>query len=478
MSGLRKPTAVFVSALCIALVIALFAPVQVEAGNVAQELEKSFVDIAENVRPSIVHLSTQIPLPGQTHGETDGEKAPRFLPPQFFKADVSGTGVIMDKEGYILTNDHLIVKGSEEITVRLAVSDGEKGKEYKGKIIGRDSATDLAVIKIEPDQPLQPAKLGDSAGLKVGQWAIAIGDPFGNETSMTVGVISGLGRSGFGGPLSGVRYQNFIQTDASINQGNSGGPLLNIDGEVIGINTFINAAAQGIGFATPIKMAKEVYAQLVEHGEVIRGFLGVQISDLDEALAGAFKVKEVKGALVTGVFPDTPAKTAGVRRGDIIREVDRQKIDDSKDLQNIIGRKLPGDKVHLAILRPNKEKEKPEEKEITIELMKFPEQTEARKPPKKKDNLLGLSVGKIPADVAREDEKGVIITGIKPGGPAEEAELIPGDIILEVDMQEVSNRQEFENIVSAIKPGDYVSFYIRRGDNILYRALKIPHAKK
>ena len=294
-----------------------------------------------------------------------------------------------------------------------------------------------------------------------------------------MGVISGLGRSGFGGALREVRYQNFIQTDASINQGNSGGPLLNIDGEVIGINTFIHAAAQGIGFATPIEMAKEVYDQLVEHGEVIRGFLGVQISDMDEGMAAALNAPDVEGALVSGVFPDTPAGAAGVRHGDVIRKVDGQEVRDSKSLQTIIGRKRPGDKVRLLVLRRDTEKKEAIEKEITVELMKFPERMAMTKEPaQKKEDLLGLSITGIPEDYARPDEKGVYVTGIRRGGAAEEGGLLKGDIILEVNMQEVGGPKKFWNIVGGLKPGQWVSVYVRRGGDTLYRALKIPVGKK
>ena len=483
MTEIRKKTAALAVVLCVALLAALPAVVRAEASSLVHDLENTFVDIADKAKPGVVHLTSErLPLKGLKERMREG-KQHRMFPFDFdiegLRAKATGSGVIMDAKGYILTNDHL-VKDSEKITVRITTSDGDRGDEYEGRVVGRDEATDLAVIKIEPDKPLQPVKLGDSSKLKVGQWAIAIGDPFGIEKTVTVGVISGLGRSGFRGALSGVRYQNFIQTDASINQGNSGGPLLNIDGEVIGINTFIHAAAQGIGFATPIEMAKEVYDQLVEHGEVIRGFLGVKIGDLyEEGLAEAMGAPDMKGALVSGVFSDTPAKEAGVRHGDVIRKVDGQDIDSSKDLQNIIGHKRPGDKVNLTILRRDREKQVVVEKEITIELMKFPEQIAKKiEPPAKREDLLGLSIGRIPEGRALPDEKGVYITGIKPGGPADEGDLMKGDIILEVDMRRVGNPKKFRTIVGKLKRGQWVSFYVRRGGDTLYRALKIPLGEK
>ena len=215
-------------------------------------------------------------------------------------------------------------------------------------------------------------------------------------------------------------------------------------------------------------MAKEVYAQIIEHGEVIRGFLGVGIGDLNEGLAAAMGAPDMKGALVDRVFPDTPAEQAGLRHGDIIREVDGQTLENSKELQNIISHKRPGDKVNIALLR------KGEKKDFTIELMKFPEQIAAAEKPKKRQNLLGLKVDKIPDQLRQPGEKGVYITEIKIDFPADEGGLSEGDIILEIDMQEVGGVEEFRKIVDKLEPGQWVSLYIRRGEATLYRALKIP----
>jgi S1-C subfamily serine protease len=283
-----------------------------------------------------------------------------------------------------------------------------------------------------------------------------------------VGVVSGLGRSHFRGLLERVRYQEFIQTDASINPGNSGGPLLNIEGEVIGINTFIQSAGSGIGFAIPISMAKEVYEQLVEHGEVVRGFLGVKIDDLNEGLAAAMSVPDLSGALVMEVIPDTPAASAGLRHGDVIRNVDGQRIEDSKSLQQIISHKSPGDKVLVNLLRNG------EPKEFTIELSKFPTRLAVAEIPEKKKSILGLAVEAVPEQLAQPGEKGVLITEVELGGPADKGGLAKGDIILEVNMQQVNGVSGFWKISDDLKPGQWVSFYIRRGDQTIYRAVKIP----
>lgn len=485
----RKITAVLFSAIFLACAVAMPTQSWAVGGTVLREFENSFVEIAEDVSPSVVHITVRKQLPRRLKDKISEEdffkmfpdidpdlknKIPRdfffkIIPPGTFPDEVpaGGSGVVFSKEGHILTNNHL-VENTDEIKVKIAANNDDRGKEYVAQIIGRDTATDLAVIKIDPEKPLQEARLGDSGALKVGQWAIAIGDPFGLEKTFTVGVISALGRSGFPGPLRRVRYQNFIQTDASINPGNSGGPLLNIDGEVIGINTFIQAAGTGVGFAIPINMAREVYEQLVKHGEVIRGFLGVGIDDLDEGLAAALKIPDLDGALVHEVRPDTPAEKAGIRHGDVIREVGGQKIKDAKMLQNIISHMRPDEKVNVKLLRKGKEKS------FNIELMKFPERITVAKSMDIEKNPLGLTVGAIPDRLAQPDEKGVIITKIDGGGAAEEAGLQEGDIILEIDLQEVGSVDVFRHIVSLLEPGRWVSFYIRRADQILYKALKIP----
>jgi len=473
MTNTRKATMAVTSILCIALAFVLMSPAQSPAAEskAVLELENIFVGIAENVQPSVVHLkAVRRPLKGLDQLEEEGRLKIFPFPhmdPGKLRAQAMGSGVVIDKDGYILTNNHL-VEGADEITVKIINSGDDKGREYEGQIVGRDPATDLAVIKINAEEPLHAAKLGDASRLKVGQWAIAIGDPFGLEKTVTVGVISGLGRSNFGGPLRGVRYQDFIQTDASINPGNSGGPLLNIDGEVIGINTFIQAAGGGLGFAIPINMAQEVYAQLVKHGEVIRGFLGVGIGELDEGMAAALKVPDQRGALVENVVPDSPAEIAGLRHGDVIRKVDDMKVEDPKMLMDVISHKSPGEKVHITLWRKGKKKE------FDIELAKFPEQVDVAKQVEEKKNLIGLSVEEVSGEMAAPADKAVIVTDVRTDGPADEGGLIKGDIILEINMEEVHSVADFQDIVANLQPGQWVSFYIKRGRQTVYKALKIP----
>jgi Do/DeqQ family serine protease len=464
-----KPV-VYLSFILTALILA--TPVQGAPVDKAplQEIEKAFVTIAERAIPSVVHLTTErMPLKGLKE-KMDEDEFHKIFPfphvdPDEFKALAAGSGLIMSKDGYILTNNHL-VENSGNISVKISDSNGTRGKTYEGRVVGRDPATDLAVIKIEPDGPLAAATLGDSSTLKVGQWAIAIGDPFGFEKTVTVGVISGVGRSGFLGPLRDVRYQDFIQTDASINPGNSGGPLLNVNGEVIGINTFIQSAGSGIGFAIPVNMAREVYEQILKHGEVIRGFLGVQIGDLNEGLAAALKAPDLKGALVMEVIPDSPAHKAGLRHGDVVRKLDDMEIEDSKMLQNIVSHKKPGDKVDLLVLRRG------EKKEFEIELTQFREQMIAAQQPKEEKNLLGIEVQSL------EGEKGVLVTTLEPGGAADKGGLIEGDIILELNMEEINSPEDFKKVVSELSPGEWISFYIKRNEQTFYKAVKIPSAAK
>lgn len=482
---MERPIKTLVVAIALTLVMITPTKGQTAPDNLLRALENSIVDIAERAKPSVVHLTIQKrPFKNGEEGtslkdffdllppgvDPDRFKGRIFPSPHGSPGDITipaaGSGVMMSNEGYILTNNHL-VEDSDKITVRITNSDEDDGEAYEATIIGRDAATDLAVVKIEPKQKLKPAKLGDSSKLKVGQWLIAIGDPYGLEKTVTVGVVSGLGRSNFRGPLKDVRYQDFIQTDASINPGNSGGPILNIDGEVVGINTFIQGEGTGIGFAIPINMAKEVYEQLLQHGEVIRGFLGVLIKDLDEGLAITFNVPGQKGALVDRVMDDSPAEKGGIQVGDVIREVDGEEVASSKELQRIISHKRPEDKAKIVLLRKGKEKK------ITIELAKFPEEMVIAKKPVKK-NLIGISVDKIPEELARPDEKGVIITEVDPDSIAAEEGLQAGDIILMINMEEVGDVKDFQRLTASLEPGQWISLYIRRGDQMFFIAVKIP----
>jgi Do/DeqQ family serine protease len=343
-----------------------------------KSLGQAFVEVAKEVQPSVVNITTEKTIavqPWDRFGEDFFKGSPfedffrgfGFGPPgggreYQYKQRSGGSGVIVDKEGYILTNNH-VVEGADKVKVRL-----NDGREFIATIKGQDPRTDLAVLHIKA-KDLPVARLGDSDKLEVGEWAIAIGSPFGLEHTVTVGVISAKGRSGLG---TGT-YEDFIQTDASINPGNSGGPLINIDGEVIGINAMIIQPGTGIGFAIPINMAKQILNDLIKKGKVVRPWLGISAQDLSPELSEHFKVKEKEGVLVSEVHPGTGAEKAGLVSGDIILSVDDKPIKNASELVKEIQKKKVGEKVKLSIIR--------EGKPLVIEVttMAMPEKAELEK---------------------------------------------------------------------------------------------------
>ncbi len=421
-------------------------------------------DLVEGLKSSVVNIqvSKKVQAP---HGPMpffrgpQGQKDPfrdffeRFFGdqvPREFEQKGLGSGVIISKDGYILTNNH-VVSDADEIQVKL--SDKEN---YTGKVVGRDPNTDLALVKIEPSRDFPAAVLGDSDRLRVGDWVIAIGNPFGLEHTVTAGIVSAKGRVIGSGP-----YDDFIQTDASINPGNSGGPLFNLQGEVVGINTAIVASGQGIGFAIPVNMAKEELSQLKEKGKVTRGWLGVQIQGWEPGLAQKFGLKEERGALVGRVMEGEPAEKAGIQKGDVILEVEGHPIKDTRDLLNTVARLQPGQKVKVVVLREGKEKT------LSVGLGERPGDVEtAGQPTQPKEDRLGLTVQDIPAEMAEqmglEKPEGVLVSAVKPGSPAAKAGLQRGDLIHEMEHQQVRNAQDYHKILS--KGGkESVLVWIQRG---------------
>jgi serine protease Do len=319
---------------------------------------RSFAELAEKVRPAVVNISTvtTVRIPGGPFHQFfgPGDKGPfgdffrKFfgnIPDQELKQQSLGSGFIVDRDGYIITNNH-VVAGAEEIKVKLA-----DGRQFKAKVIGRDPKTDLALIKITAIfENLPVLGLGDSDAIRVGDWVLAVGNPFGLEHTVTQGIISATGRVIGAGP-----YDNFLQTDAPINPGNSGGPLVNLKGEVIGINSAVVAAGQGIGFAIPSNLAKRVTSQIKETGKVVRGWIGVSIQDMTPELAQALKIKEPRGALISAVNRGGPAETAGIKRGDVIVSFDDKDIKDASSLPPIVADTSPGKNVDVAVIRNGKE---------------------------------------------------------------------------------------------------------------------------
>jgi serine protease Do len=343
----------------------------------AEGLQLGFVDVAQHVRPAVVHLGTiQRAKSRRGPNVPPGNDDPFFRDffNQFFGSEGPdsrsefrrpglGSGVIIDKRGLVLTNFH-VVKGADEILIRLSDK-----REYRGQILGTDPKTDLAVVKFQPDHEITVANLGNSDALRVGEWAIAIGNPFGLDQTVTVGVISATGRSDVGI----ATYENFIQTDASINPGNSGGPLVNLRGQVIGVNTAIVAAGQGIGFAIPINMVKRVVDQLVDKGKVVRGWLGVALQPLSADLAQSLGLADTNGAVVGSTITGSPAAQAGLQQGDVIVAYDSTPVDDYRHVQRLVAETRVGKSVTLQIVR------KKQKMDVAVTIAEVPDET-ARRP--------------------------------------------------------------------------------------------------
>jgi len=432
----------------------------------------NFSDLAEKVRAGVVNIqvSKKVKSVGfeRFGGNPFGDRNPfgDFFGPFGGPGNNApnrrqqgvGSGFIMSKEGYILTNNH-VVEDADQIKVKLA-----GGKEFDGKIVGRDPKTDLALVKIVGDSDLQPLKLGNSDDLKVGNWVVAVGSPFGLEQTVTAGIVSAKGRVIGSGP-----YDNFIQTDASINPGNSGGPLINLQGEVVGINTAIIASGQGIGFAIPINMAKEIAPQLQKKGHVTRGLLGVAIQDVTPELAKSLGLKESKGALVSQVVPGGPADKAGFEQGDVIVNFDDRTVGDSKDLPRIVASTPVGKTVTVKLLRDGKEVDL----QAKVGEMEEENATEAAKSPIHPS--LGVTVQNLTPQVARElglkKSSGVVVTGVEPNSPAAEAMIQVGDVIQAVNRNPVKNVDDFVKIVEKAKGGGSLLLLVQRGQNSLFAAV-------
>jgi serine protease Do len=425
----------------------------------------SFKDLAEKASPAVVNIRTVKTMKGGGRvfrhfspgpwGDNDPRKEffERFFGPQQqqeYKQRSLGSGFIVSSDGYIVTNNH-VVEDADEIRVIL-----KDGKEYDATIEGRDSNTDLALIKIKSGDSLPNLPLGNSDHLNVGEWVVAIGSPFGLEQTVTAGIISAKGRVIGSGP-----YDDFLQTDASINPGNSGGPLLNMNGEVVGINTAIIASGQGIGFAIPVNMAKGIIDQLKQHGEVVRGWLGVQIQDLTEELREYYNVKDKKGALVLEVIKGDPADKAGIKAKDVISEVNGKPIESVRDLTRTIAEIPVGETAAVKVIRGGKEKM------IKVHIAKREDQkASAQSSMDKTDDDLGLRVTEItPEMVSRyqlPENEGVIITQISPDSKAMQAGLQVGDVIKEINHREIKTQKDYEDALTAAESSKEISMFVRR----------------
>jgi serine protease Do len=382
--------------------------------------------------------------------------------PRDFKQQSLGTGFIIDKEGYILTNNHVVEK-TDEIKVTLADK-----KAYVAKIVGRDQKTDLALIKIDPDEAVAALPLGDSDRLEVGEWVVAIGNPFGLGHTVTAGIVSAKYRR-----IGAGSYDNFIQTDASINPGNSGGPLLNTSGEVIGINTAIfsrGGGSIGIGFAIPVKMAKDLLPQL-KTGKVVRGWLGVMIQSITPELQEKLKLKSEMGALVADVTEGGPADKAGIERGDVIVRFDGVEVEEMNDLPYLVASTPVGKQVTVEAIR------KGDTKRFRVTIGELKEEGESPVVAKAGPEL-GMTVREITPELADRfalsESSGVVVIDVERNSPAAEAGIRAGDVIVEVDQDPVRSMEEFDERIRGYKPGDTLLLLISRRGTTLYLTLTIP----
>lgn len=443
-----------------------------------------FVVVAHKVKPAVVNISAKSIVEEQFHDffGFDDEIWRRFfgMPPRKPNeprrrlTESLGSGFFISPDGYILTNNH-VIQGADDIIVRLSNT-----KEFKAEVVGSDSETDLALLKIDVDKEMPYLELGDSDSILVGDWAIAVGNPFphlGLDRTVTVGVISALGRSGLMfGPDNPV-YQNYIQTDASINRGNSGGPLVNIHGRVIGINSAIVSPSGGnigIGFAIPINLARKVADELKSSGTISRGWLGMLPGNIDNNMAEALGLSTSEGVLVESVESDSPAEEGGLMVGDVIIELNSEKIIDAQQFRFMVADAGPGAKISLKILRDNRTKT------LHFKLgdrSEFLEMASSDRIKKSETKWLGLSVSTFTREKAEklglDFEPGVITENVEPGSPADDGGLSIRDLIIEIDRQPVETKGDFLDMADKLKDRKRsILFLIKRGRNTLFKAVK------
>jgi serine protease Do len=429
----------------------------------------SFAAIAKRTTPVVVNIFTtsqRSVRPGSNDPLEEffsrffGDTQPRENGPRSL-----GSGILISKDGEVLTNYH-VVRNAETIKVKLADQ-----TEYEARLIGKDDRTDLALVKIRRSGGNMPfARLGSSSQLEVGDWVMAIGNPFGLEHTVTAGIVSAKGRVIGAGP-----YDNFIQTDASINPGNSGGPLINALGEVVGVNSAIFSQSGGnigIGFAIPIDLAKKIADQLRKNGRVVRGWLGIRAQDVSPQLASSLNLARPVGemAVVTEVAENSPAGEAGVKTGDVILEFNGKPVPKSHEFPSVIADTPPGQKVSLKIVHEKKEQT------ISVKIGELPEENDGSQKTESRDPEIGIRVQRITPEAARRlgmiSTKGVLVMEVQPGSPAEQIGVEPADVIREVNQRPVNNVSDFERAVRQGRRGDRILLLVQRGDNTVFFALK------
>ncbi|MCM0080448.1 DegQ family serine endoprotease [Geomonas sp. Red32] len=447
----------------ILLTLTLLFSSLIATGAWGSAVSPDFVKLAKQLKPAVVNISTSKTVTVQKRHLYGNDPFQDYFE-KFFdtprqhphKQQNLGSGFIISDDGYILTNNH-VVAGADEIKVKLS-----DGREFKGEIKGRDEKLDLALVKIDAKGHLPVAPLGDSDKAEVGEWVMAIGNPFGLAQTVTAGIISAQGRVIGSGP-----YDDFIQTDASINPGNSGGPLFNSKGEVIGINTAILSGGQGIGFAIPINMAKAVIEQLKQSGKVTRGWLGVSVQMVTADLAQSFGLEGEKGALVSEVTKDSPADKAGLQGGDIILQFDGRTIHEMSELPRMVAATPVGKAVKVVILRDGKQKEVP----VTIEKMKDGDEEDVATTGDK----LGLKVAELTPERAPQNrgERGVLVAEVQPDGLADRAGIVEGDVIHEINGKRIASVSDYSKVIATVKKGGYLKVLLKRGNSSLFTAMRV-----
>jgi serine protease Do len=427
----------------------------------------TFAKVAEAIKPAVININTV--SKGGAGGPGGRTPFEEFFGEEFFRRFFGdaperipqrslGSGVIVDPSGIALTNAHVVEKATD---IEVVTLDGSK---HKAKVVGVDKKTDLAVLKLDDGKgTFKFARLGDSDKTQVGDWVIAVGSPFGLQATVTAGIISAKARQIGQGP-----FDDFLQTDAAINPGNSGGPLVNMQGEVVGINTAIVAGGAGIGFAIPSNMAKKIYTELVAKGKVTRGWLGVSIQPLTPELARSFGAKDAKGVLVSDVIPDSPAAKAGLKPGDILLEFDGKKTEAPGDLQRVVGLTNPGYEAKLKVWRDQGERT------VEVRIGESPDEREIARQSGRPKSMLGLEVRPVTPEVARQlnlkSTEGVVVTRVEDGSAAAESGLQRGDVIREINRQKVRTLGDFERLTRDVKEGDRLTVLLQRGPMSLYVA--------
>ncbi len=447
--------------------IAQIKEISSESKGFLGKFSDALAEVTEASKLSVVNISTVRTIEMKEHPfgrffddplfkRFFGEESP-FHMPRKYKSRSLGSGVIVRDDGYILTNNH-VVKGADEIKIITLDK-----TEYTGKVIGTDPKTDLAVIRIKGNG-LSTVKMGNSDKLQVGEVVIAIGNPYGLNQTVTMGIVSAVGRSNVGI----ADYEDFIQTDAAINPGNSGGALVNIKGELIGINTAIFSTSggyQGIGFAIPVNMARNVMESIIEKGKVIRGWLGVHIQDLTPELAKHFGIKKKRGVLVADVVDNSPAEKAGIRRGDLVIEYDGREVSDTRRLRNMVANTMPGNLVELIVIRDN------EEEQVKVNIGELPEKLMAQAG-EYKNNLQGVDVQELTPELRNRlnipsKVSGVIVTNIEGESPSY-GKLRERDVIQEINRKRIKSISDYRKIVSRLRESDNILLLVYRAGSYIY----------